>query len=598
MADEDTGGFKRVGKVDIPPDTGGFERTKPAAPEKVFYNDAGQPFSASGAPVPQPPESYTGAILPFRRDENGLHLAVPEIIATPLRGAVEGGERALGYGQAGIDPEHPDKPQPGANPLRPLSPDTLGAVLSGAGTRLTGMADRGMIGPSTLTPGGKMSPVQPPAPPSPKVEARILDRFERAIKPTVAGKDTGADIARAKTQRADAISSIVQNKPNLKYLDPKTGETITGQLPQNIEQFADAIGQTRERIFEQYDAMAKAADVAETGANTSVPKFREAYDAASARTAQAERDLAAADRKMTLATAQQHRAGDNVYLSSVANRSRATAASELRAAEAGLQRAQAAKATARSNMGGAWVDLTPIAGELEKIAGDKAVRDFHPNIQRHAEELAARLQDRQAYSPLEAQRVIQNLNASLKAFNRNPTYENAVLASVDNMVVNNLRRELDGVIEETVAPGYQGLKNQYGALKSIEKDVVNRSIVEGRKNVGGGLLGNFGDLFSAEEVLRGVLTMRPGAVATGVGIKGMIELAKRYRDPNRAVMKMFEDAERQATPRVLPSPAGTLAPALGNAARLGPLGAAPQFNNDVRGNPWDASLAAAMAPTQ
>jgi len=96
----------------------------PASPEKVYYNDAGQPFTLSGKPPPvSSPASpsdggYTGSFLPLRRDEAGLHPALPEVIASPLRGAITGGQRALGVGEVG------------QNPLRRLTDDELNAAMA------------------------------------------------------------------------------------------------------------------------------------------------------------------------------------------------------------------------------------------------------------------------------------------------------------------------------------------------------------------------------------------------------------------------------------------------------------------------------------
>ncbi len=75
-------------------------------------------------PQPKPDTSYTGSILPLSRDASGLHLAVPESIAAPVRGAIEGGERMLGVGEGG------------KNPLRPLSPDIMTAAATLGGVPL------------------------------------------------------------------------------------------------------------------------------------------------------------------------------------------------------------------------------------------------------------------------------------------------------------------------------------------------------------------------------------------------------------------------------------------------------------------------------
>jgi hypothetical protein len=106
------------------------------APEKVYYNEAGQPFTMSGKP-PAEDKGYTGTILPLRRDDAGLHPAVPEAIASPVRGMAEGGMRAFGIGEAG------------QNPLRPLDTETLGAVGTFAGAPTMGASiGRGIVGPA------------------------------------------------------------------------------------------------------------------------------------------------------------------------------------------------------------------------------------------------------------------------------------------------------------------------------------------------------------------------------------------------------------------------------------------------------------------
>lgn len=111
--------------------------------EKVYYDDGGQPFTLSGGRLPPSPDAgYTGSILPLRRDESGLHFAVPEAITSVVRGAIEGGQRALGIGEAG------------QNPLRPLSWETMGAAAALGGAPLP-PASRFTPGLATLAPEGR-----------------------------------------------------------------------------------------------------------------------------------------------------------------------------------------------------------------------------------------------------------------------------------------------------------------------------------------------------------------------------------------------------------------------------------------------------------
>jgi hypothetical protein len=171
-----------------------------------------------------------------------------------------------------------------------------------------------------------------------------------------------------------------------------------------------------------------------------------------------------------------------------------------------------------------------------------------PGVAKSAGDMAENFAKARAFSALDAQRAIQNLNESLKAFYKNPTYEVVGNAGLDALVANQLRSGLDRTIESATGPGYQALKNQYGALRSIEKDVVHRSIVDARQAAGGGLLGRLGDIASGEEVIRGVLTLNPSAFARGVALKGYTSTLKRLRDPNRAVRRMFDVAEKQYKP--------------------------------------------------
>jgi hypothetical protein len=291
-----------------------------------------------------------------------------------------------------------------------------------------------------------------------KIDKFIQGNYTRAIKPSVARAGTAPELAQYNQQARSAVDSIVANKSSLRYAGPE-GETA-GKLPNTIEQFGDAIDQTKASIFEKYDAMAR-----------------------------------------------------------------------------------------QAGQVGARVDLRPTVGELQKIAADPVVRDLHPDLSKYAESQAERLADRGSYSTVDAQRAVQNLNQSLKAFYKNPTYETASRAGVDSMVANQFRGGLDKAIEDTTGPGYQELKNEYGSLKAIEKGVVHRAIVEGRKNLGGGLMGNIGDVVSADEVIRGILTLNPAAVARGTLLKGFTSFVKRLRDPNRAVEKLFDAAEKQTAGR-------------------------------------------------
>lgn len=87
----------------------------------------------------------------------------------------------------------------------------------------------------------------------------IEDAYERAIRPTVVGKGTAQQIDRASENVASALSSIVGNKAALRLAD-KSGKEVVGRLPQTLDEFVQAIAQTKRPVFDRYDALAREAE--------------------------------------------------------------------------------------------------------------------------------------------------------------------------------------------------------------------------------------------------------------------------------------------------------------------------------------------------
>jgi hypothetical protein len=83
------------------------------------------------------------------------------------------------------------------------------------------------------------------------------------------------------------------------------------------------------------------------------------------------------------------------------------------------------------------------------------------------------------------------------------------------------------------------LKRSYGALKTIEKDVVHRSIVDARKNVKG--LIDFSNMATASEFVGGVMSANPAMLGSAAAIQGTKWYLKRLNDPNRMVKNMFDE---------------------------------------------------------
>lgn len=207
---------------------------------------------------------------------------------------------------------------------------------------------------------------------------------------------------------------------------------------------------------------------------------------------------------------------------------------------------------------GAQVDLAPVVKELEGVIKNPVLNDLHPDIVNYAAQRMEALSARGTYTTSEAQDAITHLNKSLESFYKNPSYETANRAGVDAIIANNLRKAQDLVIENTAGEGYQGLKNTYGALKSIEKEVAQRAIVDARRNAKG--LIDLTDIYTSGELVGGLLTMNPAMMTKGTIGLGIRKMHNVLNNPNRYVDKMFSGVdklmEKEATPVVMKSKIG------------------------------------------
>lgn len=295
-----------------------------------------------------------------------------------------------------------------------------------------------------------------------KAEKAISEGIEKGIRPSLTGeKSTIKGLDSWKTKARSAINTIIENKENLNYVDD-LGESSVG-TPKNLKQFSDAIDQTKKKIYNQYNSLAK-----QTGI----------------------------DHKL---------------------------------------------------------QLNDIGQELNILANNKVLKTEKPEIVNYALEKINRYAG-QTYKPEQAQEAIKILNQSLESFYKNPSYDTASKAYVDSLVVNNLRKNLDDLIEKATGKEYQALKNQYSSLKAIEKDVVHRALVDARKN-NKGLL-DFTDIFSGGEALAGIMSLNPSLLAKAATQKGIKEWYKYLNDPNVIIKNMFNKAEKvygkTAQPVVIP----------------------------------------------
>ena len=193
---------------------------------------------------------------------------------------------------------------------------------------------------------------------------------------------------------------------------------------------------------------------------------------------------------------------------------------------------------------GIEIPLDTTAAALEAFANDPVIQNHTPKAAVYANNMVEILKKQKAYSPGDAQKAMTILNQSIEAYKKNPTAENASIAGADAIQANHLRQRLNTIVDEMAdsGPGYSKLKKEFGAVKSIEKAVNNRLRKYNQQSGKSAL--NFYEVFSASDLVQGILTGSPVVAAKGIGLHTIASAIRKAKDPNRAVKTMFQDAER------------------------------------------------------
>jgi hypothetical protein len=202
----------------------------------------------------------------------------------------------------------------------------------------------------------------------------------------------------------------------------------------------------------------------------------------------------------------------------------------------------------KSGQTGERVSLQPIVRELNAAKNNTAIKLNHPETVKYIDGLIQRYSEMGDVTPIQAQHLISDFNNSLQAFYKNPSYETTSRAATDALVANHLRKGLDTFVSKLEGPGYQQLKNEYGALKEIEKDVTHRAVVDSRKNVKG--LIDFSNIWSNAQLVRGIVTFNPAEIGAGTIAKLTAWYTKYLNNPNPKIAGMFQKAEKAYTPEL------------------------------------------------
>jgi hypothetical protein len=185
------------------------------------------------------------------------------------------------------------------------------------------------------------------------------------------------------------------------------------------------------------------------------------------------------------------------------------------------------------------IDLAPIAAQVRVAGSSTATRVVSPSVKKEADALADRLMKQGNVGLADAQDMVQHLNRKNQAFWRNPTRENVSIATIEADVAGALRTQLDQTITGLQGPGYQALRDTYGALKAVEQNVVKAVVREGNR-MPKGVADYLGGISEIAHIAHGVATLNPGAIAKGVGYGAGRAYMRRMSDPNKMVQNLFK----------------------------------------------------------
>lgn len=100
-------------------------------------------------------------------------------------------------------------------------------------------------------------------PKAPKIQGNFVSTVEhginKGVRPSVSKKELWGQREKYMENAGIAVDEVINNKQNLKLID-REGNIKQGELPKTLEEFSQAIEQTKKSIYTEYDTLAKSAD--------------------------------------------------------------------------------------------------------------------------------------------------------------------------------------------------------------------------------------------------------------------------------------------------------------------------------------------------
>lgn len=205
---------------------------------------------------------------------------------------------------------------------------------------------------------------------------------------------------------------------------------------------------------------------------------------------------------------------------------------------------------------GEVVDTTSLVRMLRMIGNKKAVRGGAPDVANFALKRAGEIEELGNLTASQAQDMLQVLNQRLINFHKQPVLTEANNQVIEEVIADALRNKLGKVIQGATGENYAGLRSQYGALSSIEREATHRFLVDARKNPAGLL--DFTDIASANQIVSAITGGGPLKILNAATTKGVSSYFKWKNDPNTHIKRMFKNVETLKTRRDSFTPKSTL----------------------------------------
>lgn len=136
-----------------------------------------------------------------------------------------------------------------------------------------------------------------------------------------------------------------------------------------------------------------------------------------------------------------------------------------------------------------------------------------------------------------AEQFIESLNRNIAKEFFAGTSEAA--SSMVNAGTSRLIREtLDKLITESTGAGYQNLRSQYAALKTLESDLV-RKFQQDARSIGGGLA-EYTGAFATGDIIGSALSLDPAQFAKGATLGIFATLKRKLSNPERYLRRSFD----------------------------------------------------------